>query len=147
MWLTIFHKLQNRNITLHHLLLFSEYFENFKVLVQNRSSKQETQECYNHAGIAPKSKQFIVLCNSRLVGDQVTIKLTKKHTQLVICDVKINGGKSLDFNLIIVRHLINHGRVLWTGILKRGWFKPDGYPSQCKYIIAFKNIENYWIYM
>ncbi|XP_060582428.1 multiple epidermal growth factor-like domains protein 10, partial [Ruditapes philippinarum] len=88
-------------ITELHLVTKSdtlEYFENFKVLVQNRSNEEkEKQECYKHAGIAPKSKQFIVLCYSRLVGNKVTIKLTNNNTQLVICDVKINGGRNLAF--------------------------------------------------
>ncbi|XP_060578987.1 uncharacterized protein LOC132735965 [Ruditapes philippinarum] len=77
-----------------------EYFENFKVLVQNRSSKNEKQECYKHAGIAPKSKQFTVNCYNRLVGDQVTIKLSSSQTQLVICDVKINGTDMRKFTNI-----------------------------------------------
>ncbi|XP_060582406.1 uncharacterized protein LOC132738816 [Ruditapes philippinarum] len=73
-----------------------QYFMNFEVLVRNTTTKKK-ELCYRHTNIAPKSEKFSVLCDNRIVGNQVKIKLTRSQTQLIICDIKINGGRNLAF--------------------------------------------------
>lgn len=40
----------------------------------------------------PKDKYFVVKCKTPLAGNQVKIQL-EGDNRLVLCDVKINGGK------------------------------------------------------
>lgn len=52
----------------------------------------EAQLCHQHSNAVPSNKTIHVSCVKPLKGNQVRIQLARKDTQLVLCDVKINGG-------------------------------------------------------
>ncbi|XP_053400688.1 uncharacterized protein LOC128557383 [Mercenaria mercenaria] len=82
------------------------YFKSFKIYVEyvsiyhkndNSYMPSHRQKCYQHSSDAPNSETFTVLCNNSVVGNHVRIELVDIWTQLVLCDVKINGGRNLAF--------------------------------------------------
>ncbi|XP_053400252.1 receptor-type tyrosine-protein phosphatase mu-like [Mercenaria mercenaria] len=84
------------------------YFKGFKVTVENVPASKDTdvayyppasqvQLCYQHSNFAPTNRKIYVTCHKPLEGNLVRLHLAKTNTQLVLCDVKINGGRNLAF--------------------------------------------------
>ncbi|XP_053400251.1 uncharacterized protein LOC123557913 isoform X2 [Mercenaria mercenaria] len=83
-------------------------FKGFKVTVENAPANKATdggyyppasnvQLCYQHSNYAPSNMSIHVTCDKPLEGNLVRIQLAKTDTQLVLCDVRINGGRNLAF--------------------------------------------------
>lgn len=95
----------------HFYVIFSDHFKSFTVYVENVTLSQkidneyiqsDRQECYKHKGDAPENETIKVLCKSPVFGNQVRIELEVLDSQLVLCDVRISGGKSL----IYINHIL-----------------------------------------
>ncbi|XP_053400689.1 multiple epidermal growth factor-like domains protein 10 [Mercenaria mercenaria] len=84
---------------LHNFVRFSIYVEYVPSDYKLNSSyvSPYRQKCYQQNSLAPENETFTVLCSSPVVGNQVRIELAKVSTQLVLCDVKINGGRNVAF--------------------------------------------------
>jgi hypothetical protein len=54
---------------------------------------KESHTCYKQNVSEQKSVLMNIKCNTTTAGNQVRITLLKKYSQLVLCDVRIYGGK------------------------------------------------------
>ncbi|XP_060595353.1 uncharacterized protein LOC132749560 [Ruditapes philippinarum] len=77
------------------------YFKQFEVFVEYipSSGSDETfkQTCFRQGVDIPKSTMFTVLCDKPVIGNYVKIEFAELQNELVLCDVKINGGRNLAF--------------------------------------------------
>lgn len=67
----------------------------------------EQQLCYEHSNYVPSNRTINVSCVKPLKGNQVRIQLARKKTQLVLCDVRINGGKYRTCHFTTIIHNVS----------------------------------------
>ncbi|KAL4234479.1 hypothetical protein ACF0H5_006124 [Mactra antiquata] len=92
-----------------------QYFPDFEVTVEkllyaNRKTHSnpppDTRVCYKHGNTVPDSTSIHVACTEPLIGNQVRITLSKKESQLILCDFRINLGRNLAFQQSVISSAI-----------------------------------------
>ncbi|XP_060578566.1 protein draper-like [Ruditapes philippinarum] len=87
---------------------YLHYFKEFKVTVETAPANKagegnyyppetEVRLCYQHDNSVPSNESIHVTCGTLLTGNVVRIELASKNSQLVLCDVRIYGGRNLAF--------------------------------------------------
>ena len=120
----------------------AEYFKSFRILVENVDIGKQgnryyipenTSLCYQHPTSAPVNTTMAVFCDTPLLGNQIRIQLSNKKFQLVLCDVRVYGGKvslnSISF-LNICKNL-SYDFELNFAVLCRDKIMTNGYILDC----------------
>ncbi|KAL4234582.1 hypothetical protein ACF0H5_006223 [Mactra antiquata] len=95
-----------------------KYFPGFEVTVEkipyddkeSHVKPSDTSVCYKHGNTVPDSTTIHVTCTTPLIGNQVRITLSKKESQLIVCDFRINQGRNIAFRQSVTSSAIlsNH---------------------------------------
>ena len=89
-------------LSLFAYVIIAEYFQSFEIFIENVTENKSTDItfipeskslCYQHPASAPVNTTMAVFCDTPLLGNQIRIKLSNKTFQLVLCDVRVYGGK------------------------------------------------------
>ena len=51
--------------------------------------------CYQHSGVDAPQTTMEVFCDEPSVGNQIRLELANRTSQLVLCDLRIYGGKCI----------------------------------------------------
>ncbi|KAL4234475.1 hypothetical protein ACF0H5_006121 [Mactra antiquata] len=86
-----------------------QYFPEFEVTVEkldyahreSYTKPPDTSVCYRHDNTVPDSTTIHVTCTTPLIGNQVRITFSKKESQLILCDFRINQGRNLAFQQLV----------------------------------------------
>ena len=107
--MTLLQKLGDSNKYMYiYFPCYLEYFKGFKVTVENAPAEEardgkyyppetEVKLCYQHENLVPANESIHVTCDTPVEGNLVRIQLATIYTQLVLCDVRIYGGKMVYF--------------------------------------------------